>query len=480
MSKALVRMRPLLGPTLNGGSIKVAVPAQNRVVTSIAVDGETAPSENTRNADGCRSSNPPLSILPLPNLLRAYAITALSSYPTILKPSLRAMSMIAHSTSPFLNPDRNLVLHFLLKKTFYAQFCAGETPKEVTSTSNQLKKMGYKGVILAYGKEIVLSRGEKLEAYQATAATISSTRSKVLDEDIRSWKEGTLQTVKMSQSGDFVALKFSGAGIDAMRQLAAGVPPHKTMEDAIVDVCELAKERNVALLFDAEQDAVQKGIDAWTIDFQRRYNKGKAMVFGTYQAYLRATPTILAQHLDIARRGDFVLGVKLVRGAYMSSDPRQIFWDAKEDTDKAYDGITEALATKTWNGTLQPAPGSQEMPDVSIVLATHNLDSVEKCMEIRRQQTEKGEKKIELAYGQLMGMADEVSCELVMAGKRNQQSVASGSTIGPSAFKYCVWGSVGECLKYLIRRAEENRDSMSRAQGTRIALGAEIRRRLFG
>ena len=51
---------------------------------------------------------------------------------------------------------------------------------------------------------------------------------------------------------------------------------------------------------------------------------------------------------------------------------------------------------------------------------------------------------------------------------------------GPKAYKYVVWGSVGECLKYLIRRAEENRDAVVRAKGTRMALRAELWRRAWG
>ena len=92
----------------------------------------------------------------------------------------------------------------------------------------------------------------------------------------------------------------------------------------------------------------------------------------------------------------------------------------------------------------------------------------------------KGEAKIDMSYGQLMGMADEVSCDLVLARKANEianRSTSSGND-GPSAYKYLVWGSVGECLKYLVRRAEENRDAVTRAKGSRMALRSELLRRL--
>ena len=424
----------------------------------------------------------PLSLLPFPVLLRSYALTAVSTYPLLLSPSLRVLSYVANSSSALLNPDRNPIIRYLLKKTFYAQFCAGETMDEVKRTVKGLKEMGYKGVILGYGREIVLKKDNMLEACPAPSTMVEVQRN---EDVVQAWKEGNLKTVEMAEEGDFIALKFSGAGCDAMRQLAATLPPSKSIEEAITETCELAKARDVRLLFDAEQDAVQRGIDAWTLRFQSRYNKtslGQATVYGTYQAYLHSTPANLARHLVIAQQEGFTLGVKLVRGAYMSSDPRHLFWSSKEETDRAYNGITEALITRRWNNVLKPLAESilDKVPETAFVLASHNHETVKKATALRMEQIEKGEPKIEMAYGQLMGMADEVSCELVMTAKaRGMVPCEKRDSIGPKAYKYAVWGSVGECAKYLVRRAEENRDAVSRAKGTRAALKAEILTRLW-
>ena len=422
----------------------------------------------------------PLSLLPFPSLLRSYAITAFSTYPLLLSPSLRILSYIARSSSAFLNPDRNPVFHYLLKKTFYAQFCAGETVDEVRKTVKGLKDMGYEGVILGLGKEIVLEKGTEINAPSALSMQSEEQNN---DKLVHLWKESNLKTVEMAEEGDFIALKFSGAGFDAMRQLAANLPPSKAIEEATTETCELAKARGVRLLFDAEQNAVQRGIDAWTLRFQKRYNKvtaGQVTVYGTYQAYLRSTPATLAQHLAVAQNEGFTLGVKLVRGAYMASDPRHLFWSTKEETDKAYDEITTALIQREWNDVLQSSEA--EVPDVAFVLASHNHETVRKATALRKEQDDKGEPKIDMAYGQLMGMADEVSCELVMAARAERGLAQSerSECIGPKAYKYAVWGSVGECLKYLVRRAEENRDAVTRAKGTRAALRAELGRRIWG
>lgn len=45
-------------------------------------------------------------------------------------------------------------------------------------------------------------------------------------------------------------------------------------------------------------------------------------------------------------------------------------------------------------------------------------------------------------------------------------------------FKYVVWGSTEECVLYLLRRAEENRDAVERSSLTRQALWEELRHRL--
>lgn len=245
----------------------------------------------------------------------------------------------------------------------------------------------------------------------------------------------------------------------------------------MTEICELAKAKGIGLLIDSEQNVVQGGIELWTLQLQKRYNtiaSGKLVVYGTYQAYLRSTPAKMAQHLDIAKKQGFVLGIKLVRGAYMNSDPRQIFWSSKEATDRTYDGIAKALIRKEYNNVLAPAQNaeSQGFPEISLVLATHNRASVQKAIEAGKDQENRRKPQRRIAFGQLMGMADEVSCELVLAAKRPE-----ACNIG--TYKYLPWGTVGECLKYLLRRAEENKDAVERAREGRSALRAELARRIF-
>lgn len=74
-----------------------------------------------------------------------------------------------------------------------------------------------------------------------------------------------------------------------------------------------------------------------------------------------------------------------------------------------------------------------------------------------------------MAFAQLQGMADEVSCSLVALGK----SECSKEKV----YKCTTWGPMHECLNYLLRRASENKDAAGRTADTRKAMKAEIWRR---
>jgi len=276
-----------------------------------------------------------------------------------------------------------------------------------------------------------------------------------------------------------VALKFTGAGSQALYALANKANPPPPLKEAIDSICDLASARGVRLLFDAEQASLQPGIDAWGLDYMRKYNSPfKAVVYGTYQAYLKACPQILASHLAIARKEGFKLGVKLVRGAYIGSDPRHLIHDTKSDTDACYDGLSECLVRRTYSPALRPAEGEFDhaFPPVDVVLAGHNHDSVRKVQAIRTSQAQEGEDQVDLVYAQLQGMADEVSCELVQAGQ--VEGVDEKKVEVPHAYKYLVWGTTGECMKYLLRRAQENKDAVERTREGRNAMAAELLRRV--
>ncbi|KAI8622950.1 proline dehydrogenase [Xylariaceae sp. FL1651] len=428
---------------------------------------------------------PPLSVLPLATILRTLASTTISSSPTLLPPSLAVMSTLAYSDRTIFNPDKNPILRWFLKKTFYAQFCAGENAFEVRRTIDGLKKIGFTGVILGYAKEVVLTDAQTRDL---SSCDEGSAAEECIRNEIIPWADGNKETLRLARPGDFVALKFSGAGRQALYALKNQLPPSKHLKMAIDEICDLAAQRDIPLLFDAEQTAIQAGIDDWTLQYQRKYNTtpGHAIIYGTYQAYLKSTPTTLGSHLVAASKEGFTLGVKLVRGAYLGTDPRHVIHDTKADTDAAYDGIASSLIRRQWGPVLQQ---DVAFPQVSILMGSHNLASVRRAREIRNSTESAG---TELAIAQLQGMADEVSCELLCAKalqlqnlepeqkkeglqKEAKQTVGLGEA--PRAYKYIVWGTTKECMKYLLRRAHENKDAVARTKSGRDAAWEELKRR---
>ncbi|CAL5868787.1 uncharacterized protein PFLUO_LOCUS3014 [Penicillium psychrofluorescens] len=414
----------------------------------------------------------PLAKLPLANVLRSLLVLSISSSPILLKPCIYALSHLAHPRTALWDVAKNPLLNMLVKHTIYKQFNAGENKAEVQQSIQNIKSLGCRGVLLGYAREILVGENQDA-AYDAKAARA----------EIQMWLNGTLATVDMAHEGDFIALKFTGMGIDALRLLQQQAPPTEFMDVSIKKVCDMAVARGVRLLVDAEEQAVQPGIEAWIMKYQKYCNTktpGRATFYGTYQAYLRSTPATLARHLETSRREGYTLGVKLVRGAYLKTEPRNLIWAEKEKTDACYDEVVEALLTRRYNSVLQPPTKDTptELPSVNVIIATHNRESVKKAHALRMLQTTRGENyNVDLSYAQLQGMADEVSCELVQGFESAEAAVGATPREAPHVYKLLTWGSVKECMGFLMRRAVENTEAVGRTKESQLAMMSELKRR---
>ncbi|KAK6522583.1 proline dehydrogenase [Arthrobotrys megalospora] len=404
---------------------------------------------------------PPLSTLPTPYLLRTILICTVSTSP--LLSNLLTKLLLTYTTFLTTNP----LSRFLLKHTFYNHFCAGNTSGEIQSTLQRLKSWGFRGIILAYAKEVEVPANPSRE-------TISN---KDLELDIKTWRDATVQTIEYAEPNSFVAVKYSGAGPASVLNMETNEPQSPLFNAALDDICKAAQAdgKNIKLLFDAEQTRYQDAMDGYTLSLMKKYNTPNRMptVYNTYQMYRKISPENLSSHLELAKREGFGFGAKVVRGAYLHSDPRNTFWEGKEGTDESYNGGIKRLLTFD---NLRGAKSGGI--NVGIVVASHNQTSVSKAMDtLHRLRNEEGGRLLEgkeITFAQLAGMADEVSMSVING---HHEAVEGGKV---TVVKYIPWGTMEQCVKYLLRRADENKDALGRTGETRRAAGREVWRRVTG
>ena len=186
-----------------------------------------------------------------------------------------------------------------------------------------------------------------------------------------------------------------------------------------------------------------------------KYNTEKAIVFNTLQMYRHDRLDFLEKEHQKAKKGNYFLGYKLVRGAYMEKENERA-------EDKGYvSPICESkFATdQNFNKGLHYIMDNLEC--MSLFAGTHNEDSSYLLM---RLMDEKGLKNNDsrIWFGQLYGMSDHISFNLAYKG----YNVA----------KYIPFGPVKDVMPYLIRRAEEN-TSVAGQTGRELALITKEKKR---
>jgi proline dehydrogenase len=233
---------------------------------------------------------------------------------------------------------------------------------------------------------------------------------------------------------------------------------------------------------DAEQQVYQPTIDRWTVDVMRRYNGAEnAVVLNTYQAYLKCTRNVLKHHLELAGREGWTLGIKLVRGAYLGDETRSLIHDTKAETDTSYNGIARDLLNHSFDDIDQSI-----FPPIKLFLAGHNADSIRRASTLYKELCLQGRDVGTLEFGQLYGMADHIGGEL-LAENTTLQDPSNASiqerkishSVTPQVYKCVNWGSVRECLHFLMRRATENQGAADRLRDGVKESKRELKARLL-
>ena len=232
------------------------------------------------------------------------------------------------------------------------------------------------------------------------------------------------------------------ASSELLEKVAPGKPLDKNLQKAydgfrirVEQLCSEAFRLKVPLMIDAEDSWYQHLVDETVEEMMQKYNQEKAIVFNTLQMYRHDRLQYLNDSILRARKGNYRLGIKFVRGAYMEKErsraeamayPSPIQPD-KNSTDKAF------------NDALLISLNNLDMVD--LFCGSHNEESNPLLAnEIDKRGIPRNDPRI--WFAQLYGMSDHISFNLASAG----YNVA----------KYVPYGPVKSVMPYLFRRAEEN------------------------
>jgi proline dehydrogenase len=187
-----------------------------------------------------------------------------------------------------------------------------------------------------------------------------------------------------------------------------------------------------------------------------KFNKEYVVVYNTFQLYRRDKLQYLKDSHQRALDGGYILGAKLVRGAYMEKErarademnyPSPIN-PSKEATDEMYDKAVSYCV--------------KNHESIASCVASHNEKSIRLQAEMMNEMgIDKNHPH--LNFCQLYGMSDHFSFNL--------------ADLGFNAAKYVPYGSIKDVVPYLIRRAQEN-SSVSGEMGRELKIiKKEIQRR---
>ena len=98
---------------------------------------------------------------------------------------------------------------------------------------------------------------------------------------------------------------------------------YKNVLKRIDSICYAAHLKDVRVFIDAEESWIQDTIDFVANRMMKRYNKEKVIVLNTFQLYRKNRLDFLFESFDTAQKEGYLLGVKLVRGAYMEKERKR-------------------------------------------------------------------------------------------------------------------------------------------------------------
>lgn len=309
-----------------------------------------------------------------------------------------------------------------IKATIFKQFVGGETLTESKKVVDTLYKANVKTIL-----DFSIEGEETNEAFDKTLAELQK----------------IIQFAHNNPAIPYTCIKLTGlVSTELLHKMSDNTKLNekessdwnlflKRMDKLFDD----ASAQNVPIYIDAEESWIQVIIDKLAEEYMLKYNKGKTIVLTTLQMYRHDRLEYLKNLIAFARKNNIMLGVKLVRGAYIEKE------NLRAQTNGYPTPIqpSKAKTDEDFNTALSLC--LENIDIIMLCAGTHNEESsVFLLEEMKRMGLPNNHKHI--FYSQLFGMSDHISMNLAAEGY--------------NVTKYLPYGPVKSVIPYLIRRANEN------------------------
>lgn len=336
-----------------------------------------------------------------------------------------------------------LPIETIIKKTVFDHFCGGESILKSEPVIGKLAAF-HVSTILDYSVE-----GEHTEeGFDAT-----------MRETLR-----VIEKAKRDTNIPFSVFKVTGLASIALLEKIQNKQPLSIEEEGALSriqgrintICEKGFLNDVPVLIDAEESWIQDPVDSIVHEMMAKFNREKVIVYNTYQMYRTSSLKNIKEAFHSAAMGNYYLGVKLVRGAYMERERERatkfgytspIHAD-KDATDNAFNqALLYCLDNKQRISMMCGSHNEYSNYFLTIMMEKHGLKNNDS----------------RVWFAQLYGMSDNISFNLAQAG----YNVA----------KYVPYGPVESVMPYLLRRAEENTSVAGQSGRELSMIRKELKRR---
>lgn len=363
-------------------------------------------------------------------LQEAHFLFRSMSYPWLVKLGTRLTPWAIKSGLPVKG---------LIRNTIFKQFVGGETLAETIPVVERMARYKVE-VILDYGVEGMAGEDSYDHARDEFIRVINfaATQSNIPFMSVK--VTGFARFALLEQLD--AAMHTAGADTLVKRYHAAlqTLPAAEQQEwDRVVArfraICEAAQQAGIGFLVDAEETWIQDPVDALTMVMMEGYNRERLVVYNTIQLYRHDRLEFLKKCYTAADERGFLLGVKLVRGAYMEKERNRA--EAKGYASPIQS--SKASSDKDYNEAVRFC--IEHLSQTGVIVASHNEYSNLLAVQLLEAQGHPHNHP-HIHFSQLYGMSDNITYNLAKAGC--------------SVSKYLPFGPIGDVIPYLMRRAQEN------------------------